>query len=1542
MVLTPHSVGDVTQNDGLDYIVENGDYTEKLALALESKNCSVKKQVFELLSALCVYSADGYNRTLEALECFKKQKNERYRFKFIVNELQHGPTVDYQTAVIAFVNCLILATSDLQERIRIRSEFLGLKLAQILNDLRYKKKDCSDLAVQIDVFDEQRESDESQLSPTLLNNIDLSSPLEVFDAILRQIADTPLEIPFLSILQHLLRIDHKEPISDLIWDAAERLVHRATLLETKSDALRLISPSHQSKLSLNKPKGGERCSCTCHKDRRTSSATFGDFAAAAASLLNTDNSNVTSPPPPPPPPPPMMVSGGGPVMGGGPPPPPAPPPPFPPPPLMPPSSKSPSFNSSPANNAKGNEQRLPQQSIPAPKAKMRTVNWNKIPTGQIFNSDKDNLWINFAKNYKTSASTLDWEALEGLFCIQTEKASGSSPNLDASKNNSMDRPQSKRESNQILLLDAKRSLNINIFLKQFRTTNKDIIKHIMEANSEEIGSERLRGLLKILPSKDEIEMLKAVPQADKSRVGSAEKFLLELIGLKAYRLRIEAMLLREDLDSCFHSLDSSIDVILQASQEIKNAKHFQDVIFMILVAGNFLNSGGYAGDAIGVKLSSLQKIADIRGNQPGISLLNFISMQAETKNPDLLTFAKHMVSLEEASKCSIDQIKGELLSLKKKVELICEQLVKPETPQELCQQLGDGFQEARLQIEDLEDHLLEVELSRVDLAQFFCEDLQTFKLEDCFKILHSFIVRWNQAAVENKRRKQLEEEARQRKKIREEQFQKRLQLGWETPQSVENFNNTNKTMVLNPEDDIFIACSPRVVRRRLGSNTDSAGNHSGGNTPDSLTVPSPDVTPNGSLRRRRSRVPSDEDETGLMDFLRASGQDGSRERKGPDQYGSLDRSWSRKTRRRPNLMDFVNDDRERPVSPATGFADAMNAQSHNTDASKSEFKTESPAREWRERIAAWFVDLENGGSAEIPQRRPPPRRLQQRRLNLDSVDPASRGLATLPEGEMGQEDNSVPPLHVYQRVYPDRRPSVKLNTDVVGAMEAIEEVQSPTKERPTHKKLFERTLSQDSTAEKGERRIGSSERESGGRRSLIESLGAKNHNDKLVLYIPEKSLPGPKSGGDYSSKLKRSPSVPGESSLSSSSRLSNGNNPTVSGSGGGDGFDRNSSFRKSRRYKKESETPTTTLMRSASLYSNVRPKTAVTRSTEDYMKPRTTSSSAINDELKVSIRPARNTPKSPQPPPPPSASEDLRSTRVHSPSIINSTNGTSIVQIKGPTTPRDSSSSQGGRPTSQNYTIPGNKSYLSSSPGTAERDEGFEESHSSLSETNSQSESHNIPFSAKVIERKPLQRLGGSFRVNKSRPIPNHTEMSSSTSLNHANNNNNLSNRNNSSSAASLQSSRSSLSSQATVKENPDASRAGALRINNATTTASPTNRLGGDSFTTRRSHSPATSMSLSNNSISKFPSTTTDSSKLAQKNMKNNHGLSITSHNNINNNNNNSGTPMMTTETKKSSSKGLAPRILSFMRPTASSTAQAKDKADLLAKNKSMRKSFR
>lgn len=56
---------------GLDYIVENREYISKLGAALDTNNFTVKKQVFELLSALCAYNLEGYQRAIETLEYYK-------------------------------------------------------------------------------------------------------------------------------------------------------------------------------------------------------------------------------------------------------------------------------------------------------------------------------------------------------------------------------------------------------------------------------------------------------------------------------------------------------------------------------------------------------------------------------------------------------------------------------------------------------------------------------------------------------------------------------------------------------------------------------------------------------------------------------------------------------------------------------------------------------------------------------------------------------------------------------------------------------------------------------------------------------------------------------------------------------------------------------------------------------------------------------------------------------------------------------------------------------------------------------------------------------------------------------------------------------------------------------------------------------------------------------------------------------------------------------------------------------------------------------
>ncbi|CAG5056969.1 unnamed protein product [Parnassius apollo] len=270
---------------GLDYIVEHAEYAGKLAAALTSPAAAVKKQVFELLSALCVYNADGYARAVDTLDRYKTLKGDRYRLSVVVEELKNATTTDYKTALVAFINCLIISAPRLPDRIRVRNEFIGLGLLPTLSNLRHEAASHPDLGVQLDVFEEQRESDEAQ-GP---GGINLNSHLDVFYAILKQVADTPQEIPFLSILQHLLKLDPKEPVSDIIWDTAETLVHRATLLESREDAAKLLrAPSVQAKVG---------CMCQ-HRD------TSG--AARKQSLQR-----ALSPPPPPPPapaPPPPAVA----------------------------------------------------------------------------------------------------------------------------------------------------------------------------------------------------------------------------------------------------------------------------------------------------------------------------------------------------------------------------------------------------------------------------------------------------------------------------------------------------------------------------------------------------------------------------------------------------------------------------------------------------------------------------------------------------------------------------------------------------------------------------------------------------------------------------------------------------------------------------------------------------------------------------------------------------------------------------------------------------------------------------------------------------------------------------------------------------------------------------------------------------------------------------------------------------------------------------------------------------------------------------------
>lgn len=118
------------------------------------------------------------------------------------------------------------------------------------------------------------------------------------------------------------------------------------------------------------------------------------------------------------------------------------------------------------------------------------------------------------------------------------------------------------------------------------SSNEDIIQLIKDGEHDDIGAEKLKGLLKILPEVDELDMLKSF-NGDFNKLGNAEKFLIQLTSLSkyslphniqfsdnneiicfSYKLRIESMLLKEEFASNMGYLEPSINSMIIAAQGI--------------------------------------------------------------------------------------------------------------------------------------------------------------------------------------------------------------------------------------------------------------------------------------------------------------------------------------------------------------------------------------------------------------------------------------------------------------------------------------------------------------------------------------------------------------------------------------------------------------------------------------------------------------------------------------------------------------------------------------------------------------------------------------------------------------------------------------------------------------------------------------------------------------------------------------------------------------------------------------------------------------
>ncbi|MGH0143704.1 UNVERIFIED_CONTAM: hypothetical protein FKN15_055263, partial [Acipenser sinensis] len=374
------------------------------------------------------------------------------------------------------------------------------------------------------------------------------------------------------------------------------------------------------------------------------------------------------------------------------------------------------------------------------RSKLRNFNWDAIPKDRILG--KNSVW----SDVQSDDFQIDTTSMEELF---GRKESASPTGTNISRRSLRCSSPMDTNSDKVSLLDAKRSMNVGIFLRQFKRAVTDIIEDIRQGVSQSYGSEKMTELCKLLPESEE---------------------------------------------------------------------------------------GGYAGNAAGFRIASLLKLADTKANKPGMNLLHFVAMEAQKKDKLLLSFPDKLRHVGPANRLSEDSVVEELCRLQRRVDGLrnnlqseaelgaqtqpflqeaqkkdklllsfpdklrhvgpANRLSEDSVVEELCrlQRRVDGLrnnlqseaelgaqtqpflQAAASRLLQAQGEVEDMRLASQRLVEFFCEDGDTFKLEEACKVFQSFCEKFIKAIQENWERELQELRRVQRQEREEEGLEKRRSI----------------------------------------------------------------------------------------------------------------------------------------------------------------------------------------------------------------------------------------------------------------------------------------------------------------------------------------------------------------------------------------------------------------------------------------------------------------------------------------------------------------------------------------------------------------------------------------------------------------------------------------------------------------------------------------------------------------------------------------------------------------------------------------------
>ncbi|KAL7530961.1 hypothetical protein ACHAXR_003771, partial [Thalassiosira sp. AJA248-18] len=407
-----------------------------------------------------------------------------------------------------------------------------------------------------------------------------------------------------------------------------------------------------------------------------------------------------------------------------------------------------------------------------PKVARKRLHWNKIDESKLH---ENSFWNQAQSSVQLVGLDVDNEEFASLFTSPLNKSAA--PKKDSSSN--AKKPLSSKQ--KVQLIDARRRMNGSILLTKFKVDYKVLAKQVDNMEYIEAEGNEVRGMMQLLPTKDESLALRSYlppPDAPQSEIeesiaklGECEQYMAVMFEIPDAKGKFQSMLFRSEFENQADTIRDGTKMLIQACDSVKNSERFRKLLLYALKLGNALNTGGSNEAVKAITLDSLLKLAESKAFDRQTSVLHYLVSIVQKNDEDVLKLSEDFVPVKAAERVAMDMLAQSLKEMEMGIKLV-KDVVKRNLPERDASvdampedeslgatPMGRFSLSAASKIQSLSNEFKDAQENFADLLQFFGEDT-SMNPEAFFCTINTFVALFDQTHKELKRK----EEAKERKK----------------------------------------------------------------------------------------------------------------------------------------------------------------------------------------------------------------------------------------------------------------------------------------------------------------------------------------------------------------------------------------------------------------------------------------------------------------------------------------------------------------------------------------------------------------------------------------------------------------------------------------------------------------------------------------------------------------------------------------------------------------------------------------------------------